>query len=187
MHAKVEWVTGLRFVGVSGSGHGVVMESKGDSNEAPAGPSPMEMVLLGLGGCSCVDVVDILRKMRQPLEALEVRLSAERAPEPPKYFTAATLEFVVTGRGLSEAQVKRAVDLSMEKYCSVAATLKNGGCKITYTWKVQEKAPAEKEGGLPPKPPVPAGVEPTAGLQPAPALPFPGPPGPFHGKEGGDR
>ena len=185
MRAKVSWVAANRFVGSAESGHGVIIESK--SEEGPAiGPSPMEMVLLALGGCSSVDIVEILRKMRVGLTALEVVLHAERAPEAPRVFTKADLEFVGEGTELNEAAMKRAVDLSMDKYCSVAAMLKRSGCEVAYRYRVRVKGP-DTEGEAAPKRALPTGVVSTE-VHPAPArdLPFPGPPGPRpHGDKGG--
>jgi putative redox protein len=183
MRAKVSWVAANRFVGSGDSGHGVIMDSKSD--EGPAiGSSPMEMVLMALGGCSSVDVVEVLRKMRVALTALEVVLHAERAAEAPRVFTKADLEFVGEGTNLTEMALKRAVDLSMDKYCSVAAMLKGSGCAVTYRYRVREKGlPAEAEG--PPKPARPVGLPPGE-VHPAPSrdLPFPGPPGPRpHGEK----
>lgn len=177
MRAKVSWVEGMRFVGAGDSGHGVLMESK--SGEAPAiGSSPMEMVLIALGGCSSVDIVDILRKMRQGLSSLEVVIHAERAPEPPRVFVKADLEFVASGEGLSDDSFKRAVDLSMDKYCSVAAMLRKSGTQLTYRHRLKVEEPVEAQAeppkGLPPGGRVPQEAHP----QPATDLPFPGSPGP---------
>jgi putative redox protein len=153
MKAKVSWAEGMRFVGVGDTGHGILMESK--SGEAPpAGSSPMEMVLIALGGCSSIDIVDILRKMRQDLASLEVVIHAERAPDPPRVFTRAELEFVASGEGLTEEALKRAVDLSMGKYCSVAATLSRGGTKIAHRYRVKplESRMPPPESAKPEKP-----------------------------------
>lgn len=185
VQAKVSWVGGFRFVGAADSAHGVLMDSK-MGETAPLGASPMEMVLMALGGCSSIDVVDILRKMRQPLDTLEVEIKAERAGEPPRVFTKAELLFTASGEGLDEASLKRAVDLSMDKYCSVAAMLSRGGTKITYRCRVEGGgAPAREEG--PSSPSTPHSLRPhEAHPQPAPDLPLPGPHGPpeplRHGK-----
>ncbi len=169
-------------MGAGDSGHGVLMESK--SGEAPAiGASPMEMVLMALGGCSSVDVVDILRKMRQDLGSLDVVLHAERAPEPPRVFLKIEMEFVASGEGLTEASLKRAVDLSMEKYCSVAAMLRKGGTRITHHVRLKAKDAPElpAEVGKHQAPPsLHADASPPHA---EPDLPFPGGPGPLpHGR-----
>lgn len=177
MRAKVSWVEGMRFIGASDSGHGLIMESK-SGESPPVGSSPMEVVLMALGGCSSIDIVDILRKMRQDLSSLEVVIHAERAPEPPRVFTKADLEFVASGGGLTEDGLKRAVDLSMEKYCSVAAMLQKGGTKIGYRYRIKAEAPpggADEPGPMS----APEALKSHAAHPQASAdLPFPGAPGP---------
>jgi putative redox protein len=122
--SKVTWVSGLRFIGASGSGHGVIMDgSQSDDPDGSLGPSPMEMLLLGLGGCSGIDVVHILKRMRQPVEDCRVTLTAERADEPPRVFTSIHALYTVSGKGLSEDRVAEAVRLSAEKYCSASVML----------------------------------------------------------------
>lgn len=177
MRAKVSWVEGMRFVGAGDSGHGVLMESK-SGETPPIGSSPMEMVLIALGGCSSVDIVDILRKMRQGLSSLEVVVHAERALEPPRVFVKADLEFVASGEGLTDASLKRAVDLSMDKYCSVAAMLRKSGTQFTYRYRLKPEEPGEVQAE-PPKALPPGSLMPQeAHPQPAIDLPFPGSPGP---------
>jgi putative redox protein len=122
--SKVKWVSGLRFIGASGSGHGVIMDgSQSEDPDGSLGPSPMEMLLLGLGGCSAIDVVHILKRMRQQVEDCQVELSAERAPEPPRVFTSILARYTVIGSGLSEDRVIEAVRLSADKYCSASVML----------------------------------------------------------------
>lgn len=177
MRAKVSWADGMRFVGSGDSGHGVLMDSK-SGETAPIGASPMEMVLMALGGCSAIDVVDILAKMRQDLGSLDVVLHAERAAEPPRVFLNIGVEFVASGEGLTEASLKRAVDLSMEKYCSVGAMLRKGGTKITHTYRLKPKVapdpPAEVAKRAPPPVLHADAVPPHMEID----LPFPGGPGP---------
>ena len=117
--SKVKWVSGLRFIGASGSGHGVIMDgSQSGDLDGSLGPSPMEMLLLGLGGCSAIDVVHILKRMRQPVEDCQVELSAERALMPPRVFTSILARYTVIGSGLAQERVIEAVRLSADKYCS---------------------------------------------------------------------
>ncbi|MFV1005171.1 OsmC family protein, partial [Klebsiella pneumoniae] len=116
MQARVKWVEGLTFLGESASGHQILM----DGNSGDKAPSPMEMVLMAAGGCSAIDVVSILQKGRQDVVDCEVKLTSERREEAPRLFTHINLHFIVTGRDLKDAAVARAVDLSAEKYCSVA-------------------------------------------------------------------
>lgn len=140
MKARVQWAGEALFLGESGSGHAVVMDGPPDAGGRNLGIRPMEMLLIGLGGCSNFDVVSILRKGRQPVESCEVFLDAERAGEEPKVFTKIHLHFVVKGRGLKEAQVKRAVELSAEKYCSASIMLGRAGVDISHDYEIVELA-----------------------------------------------
>ena len=119
MKAKVTWLEEMRFEGLSESGHKITLDGTNPSQ----GPSPMEAVLLGAGGCSAIDVVSILDKSRQQLTGCEVELDAVRAENPPRVFTSINMHFIVTGHELSEKHVARAISLSMEKYCSVMKML----------------------------------------------------------------
>lgn len=121
----------MSFVGESGSGHSVVMDGSSDHGGRNLGVRPMEMVLLGLGGCSAFDVVSMLKKSRQKVVDCEVQLEAERADEIPSVFTKIKLTYLITGHDLSEQQVNRAVSLSMDKYCSVTKMLE-GMVEIDY-------------------------------------------------------
>ena len=120
MQGRIKWVEGRTFVAESGSGHGLVIDGPAEHGGRNLGPSPMELVLLGTGGCTAFDVLDILKKGRQAVSDCWVELEAERAPEPPRVFTRITMRFVVTGTALSPAAVERAVELSAEKYCSAS-------------------------------------------------------------------
>ncbi|AOT06659.1 OsmC family protein [Pseudoalteromonas luteoviolacea] len=131
MQASVKWVGGDTFLGRSHSGHNVVFDAGADS----AAPSPMEMVLMSAGSCASVDVVSILKKAKQAVESVEVKLSAERAESAPRVFTKINLHFVVTGDNVSEKHLARAVNLSAEKYCSVALMLEKA-VEITHTHEV---------------------------------------------------
>ena len=123
MQGRVKWVEGRAFLAESGSGHALVLDGPAEHGGRNLGPSPMELVLLGTGGCTAFDVMDILKKGRQAVTDCEVTLEAERATEPPRVFTRITMRFTVTGRGLSRAAVERAVQLSAEKYCSASIML----------------------------------------------------------------
>ncbi len=138
MKARIQWAGEAMFLGESGSGHVVVMDGPPDHGGRNLGVRPMEMVLIGLGGCTSFDVVSILKKARQPVESCEAFLEAERADEEPKVFTKIHVHFVVKGRGLKEAQVKRAVELSAEKYCSASIMLGRGGVEITHDYEIVE-------------------------------------------------
>jgi putative redox protein len=121
--ARVTFVGGMRFVATADSGHAVVMDASPESGGANTAPRPMELLLMALGGCTGMDVISILRKKQQDVASLEVVVRGTQAAEYPKRYTDVTVEFVVSGRGLGEEAVRRAVDLSMEKYCSVKATI----------------------------------------------------------------
>ncbi|EAA4009627.1 OsmC family protein [Salmonella enterica] len=131
MQARVKWVEGLTFLGESSSGHQILM----DGNSGDKAPSPMEMVLMAAGGCSAIDVVSILQKGRQNVTNCEVKLTSERREDAPRLFTHFNLHFIVTGSDLKEAAVARAVDLSAEKYCSVALMLEKA-VNITHSYEV---------------------------------------------------
>lgn len=140
MQARVKWVEGKAFVAESGSGHALVLDAPAEHGGRNLGPSPMELVLIGAGGCTAFDVVDILRKGRHDVTDCVVELEAERASEPPRVFTAITLRFVVTGRGLPRAAVERAVRLSAERYCSASIMLAK---TATIRHEIEVRDPAE--------------------------------------------
>ncbi len=133
MEARVKWVEGMTFLGESASGHQILM----DGNAGDKAPSPMEMVLMSVGGCSAIDVVSILQKGRLDVRDCEVKLTSERREEAPRLFTHINLHFVVTGKDLTDKQVERAVQLSAEKYCSVSLML-GQTAKITHSFEIQE-------------------------------------------------
>ena len=139
MKARVQLVEGMTFVAESGSGHAVVLDASPDIGGRNLGARPMEMVLMGTGACSAIDVVHILRKARQGVTGCVVELEAERASQDPKVFTRIHFRFVVTGRGLADAQVERAVRLSKEKYCSATAKLAKTA-QITTDYEIREGA-----------------------------------------------
>jgi putative redox protein len=129
--ASVKWMDGERFAATSPSGHAIVVDSDRETNSAPG---PMELLLIGLGACTATDVVSVLKKKRQKLESLEVVCSGERATQPPTVWT--KLEIVYRLRGeLDDAAVKHAIELSEEKYCSVAAMLKKTA-KISWRYEI---------------------------------------------------
>lgn len=131
MQARVKWVEDLTFLGESSSGHQILM----DGNAGDKAPSPMEMVLMAAGGCSAIDVVSILQKGRNNVTGCEVKLSSTRREEAPRLFTHINLHFIVTGSGLTNNVVERAVSLSAEKYCSVALMLEKA-VQITHSHEI---------------------------------------------------
>jgi putative redox protein len=137
MKARVSWLEGRTFVGESGSGHAVVMDGAPESGGRNLGIRPMEMLLIGLGGCTAFDVVMILEKARQPVTDCVVEVEAERAAADPKVFTKIHVSYVVKGRGLAASHVERAVALSQEKYCS-ASIMFAKVTDLTHSWRVEE-------------------------------------------------
>jgi len=135
--ARVKLVDGITFVAESGSGHAMVMDGSPEVGGRNLGPRPMEMLLMGAGGCSAIDVVMILRKARQPIVDCVVELEAERAPEDPKVFTRIHMHYIVTGKGLNPAQVEKAIRLSKEKYCSATIMLSRTA-EVTADFEVRE-------------------------------------------------
>jgi len=123
MEARVKWHENAVFVAESGSGHAIVVDGPAEIGGRNLGPRPMELMLMSVGSCSAVDIVQILKKARQPVAGCEVKVSGERADTDPKVFTKIHLHFVVSGEGLSENHVRRAVQLSAEKYCSASIML----------------------------------------------------------------
>ena len=138
MKATVKWTDGAMFVGESGSGHAVVMDGSADLGGRNLGPRPMEMLLLGTGGCSTYDVLGMLKKSRQKVVDCQVEIEAERADAVPAVFTKINLHFVITGVSLKETQVKRAVELSAEKYCSASIMLGAAGVEMTHSYEILE-------------------------------------------------
>ncbi len=138
MKAHIKWVDGAMFLGESGSGHTVVMDGAPDAGGRNMGVRPMETVLIGLGGCASYDVVSILKKARQDIRDVHTLLDAERAETEPKVFTRIHVRFVVTGKGLKESHVKRAVELSAEKYCSASIMFGRAGVQITHDYEIVE-------------------------------------------------
>lgn len=135
MQSRVKWLDHMSFVAESGSGHSVVMDGSPEHGGRNLGARPMELILMGLGGCTAFDVVLMLQKARQDAKSCEVQLSAERADEVPAVFTTINIHFVIGGTDLSTKQVERAVSLSAEKYCSATRMLEKTA-RIEYTWEV---------------------------------------------------
>jgi len=137
MKARIKWVQDATFLGESGSGHAVVMDGPPEYGGRNLGVRPMEMLLLGMGGCASFDVVLILNRSRQAITDCVVEIEAERAEQDPKVFTAIHVHFVVTGKALNEKRVARAVKLSAEKYCSASIML-GKTATITHDYEIRE-------------------------------------------------
>ena len=135
MKCRIKWLEHMSFVGESGSGHSVVMDGAPEAGGRNLGVRPMEMLLLGLGGCTSFDVVSILHKSRQQLVDCEVDIEAERADSIPKVFTKIHLHFIVSGRDLDQAKVAKAISLSADKYCSASRILEKTAA-ITHDFEI---------------------------------------------------
>ena len=135
MKGTVTLQEGSTFEGASGSGHRVTMDVAPEVGGRNAGLRPMEMVLLGLGGCTAIDVLHMLRKGRQSITDMRVELDAERADDIPKVFTKIHLHFLLTGAGLDPHKIERAIDLSASKYCSASMML-NKTAEMTYDFEI---------------------------------------------------
>jgi putative redox protein len=141
MKAKITWINGRAFLGESGSGHAVVMDGAPEAGGRNIGVRPMEMMLLGLGGCTAFDVVMILEKSREKVTGCEVVLESERASEDPKVFTAVKMIYTLRGEKLKPASVERAIKLSAEKYCSASKMFEKTAV-ITHEWTVVDTTAA---------------------------------------------
>lgn len=138
MKARIKWVEHASFLAESGSGHALLLDGAPEHGGRNLGIRPMEAVLIGLGGCTAFDVVSILKKSRQAVTDCVVELSAERAADPPKVFTRVHMKYRLRGRNLGEAQVRRAVNLSAEKYCSATAMLRTS-VEITHDFVIEDE------------------------------------------------
>lgn len=140
MNVSIKWAGEACFKGTSGSGHDVTMDGPADHGGRDRGARPMEMMLLGLGGCTSFDVMSILQKSRQDVTDCVTEIQAERADAIPAVFTEIHIHFIVTGRNLKENQVRRAVELSAEKYCSASIMLASAGVKVTHDFEIRQSA-----------------------------------------------
>ncbi|CAB5504377.1 OsmC family protein [Bathymodiolus thermophilus thioautotrophic gill symbiont] len=137
MKTTVKWIDNMMMVGESASGHAVVMDGPEALGGKNLGIRPMEMLLLGMGGCTTIDVVSTLKKMRENIHDCHTEITAERADEHPKVFTKIHIHFIVAGENLNEKKVAKAVSLSAEKYCSASIML-GKTAKVTHDFKVHE-------------------------------------------------
>lgn len=137
MKARIKWIEGVSFAGQSESGHTVVMDGAPDAGGQNLGVRPMEMLLLGMGGCTAFDVVHILRKSRQPVSDCVAEIDAERADTDPKVFTKIHVHFIISGKGLDARRVEQAVKLSAEKYCSASIML-GKVAEVTHDFEIVE-------------------------------------------------
>ncbi|MEE2766077.1 MAG: OsmC family protein [Pseudomonadota bacterium] len=137
MATRIKWIENAMFLGESESGHAIVMDGPPEHGGRNLGPRPMEMLLLGMGGCTTFDVIHILQKGRHAVTDCEVEISAERVDSEPKVFSRIHVHFIVSGKGLKESVVGRAIDLSSEKYCSASIMLAKS-VEITHDFEILE-------------------------------------------------
>jgi len=136
MRAKIQWRDKVHFTAVADSGHQVPLDGPVEAGGENRGSRPMELVLMGLGGCTSYDVLSILTKSRQDIVDCEAELEAERSESVPSVFERIHIRFIITGRGLDEKKVARAVALSADKYCSASIMLERGGVQITHDYQI---------------------------------------------------
>ncbi len=139
MKSRVKWVENVCFMAEADSGHALIMDGAPDIGGRNLGPRPMELLLMGAGGCTSVDVIMILRKSRQDVTGCEVEIDADRAGDHPKVFTRIHMHFIVRGRGLKPEVVERAIKLSAEKYCSASIMLGKTAA-MTHDFEIIEEA-----------------------------------------------
>ncbi len=137
MKTRITWLEDMTYVAQSPSGHALVIDGPPELGGHNIGPRPMELLLMGMGGCTAIDVVNILRKARQELRGCELQIDAERADSDPKVFTTIQIHFILTGKSLSAKHVERAIHLSAEKYCSASIML-GKTAQITHTFELRE-------------------------------------------------
>jgi putative redox protein len=143
--ADVRWAGRMTFIGKAGTNHLVPMDTSPEFDGDDSATKPLELLLISLGGCTGMDIVPLFRKMRQDVTAVELNITAERSEEHPRIYTRIDLEYVVTGKALEEKKVKRAIELSQEKYCSVSAMLKKA-CPVNYTIRIIAQPPTDSAG-----------------------------------------
>ena len=137
MNISVNWVDGMLMVGKSHSGHSITMDGPPEIGGENLGVRPMEMLLLGVAGCTMIDIVTTLKKMRQELTHCETKVNAERADDHPKVFTDIHIQFIIKGKGLDSKKVEKAITLSAEKYCSASIML-GKTASITHDFEIAE-------------------------------------------------
>ncbi|KWT90931.1 OsmC family protein [Candidatus Magnetominusculus xianensis] len=138
MKAKLTYINGMKFVAEADSGHAIVIDGDHENGGDDSGMRPSELLLIATGGCSAMDVISILKKKKQEVTGFEINVSGDKAATHPKRFQKVIVEYVVRGKNISDEAVKRAIELSMTKYCSVKATIE-GGVPVEYTHRIIEE------------------------------------------------
>lgn len=139
MKSRIKFVENMQFVATADSGHAVIMDAPPSVGGNSSGAKPSELLLMGFGGCSGMDIVSILKKKKQDVTAFEMNVDGDTAESHPRYFTDIHIEYVITGRNISEDAVKRAIELSLNKYCTVGNTI-GKAAKITHSYKIIQEA-----------------------------------------------
>ena len=135
---EVQLLKDMTFIGKSSTGHSIVMDTGEKSGGSQSAPTPMEMVLLGLGGCTGMDVISILRKMKQDVKSFRIEIEKKNADEHPKVYTEISMKYIFSGARLDEKKIERAIHLSQDKYCSVSAML-GKTADISHTFEIEEE------------------------------------------------
>ena len=143
--ANVRWAGRMTFIGKAGTNHLVPMDTTPEFDGDSSATKPLELLLIALGGCTGMDIVPLFKKMRQDVTTVELNISAERSEDHPRVYTKIDIEYVVTGKALEDDKVKRAIELSQEKYCSVSAMLEKA-CPLNYTIRIVAQQPADSAG-----------------------------------------
>lgn len=141
MRTEIQWVNNVHFTASADSGHTVMIDGPPDSGGENRGSRPMELMLMGVGGCTSFDVVNILVKGRQKVTKCVTQITAERADEVPQVFEKIHIHFVLAGEGLDEKRVERAIALTAEKYCSASIIMQRAGVEVTHTFEIEDSQP----------------------------------------------
>ena len=140
MHTKIQWLENVHFSATADSGHEVLIDGPPDAGGENKGTRPMELMLMGVGGCTSFDVVNILRKSRQKVTNCVTHITAQRADDIPQVFETINIHFEIEGEGLDATKVERAIHLTADKYCSASIMLQRAGVEITHTFEIRETA-----------------------------------------------
>lgn len=136
---ELQWKDGMEFEGKTPSNHKIVVDASEDVGGKNNGPRPMELFIVGLMGCTAMDVVSILNKMRKKIESFRIEVEAEKANEHPKVWTNINIKYILKGENLDDKSIQTAIELSQTKYCSAAATLRRSGANVNYSYIIQKE------------------------------------------------
>jgi len=136
-HFELTWDGGMEFVGTTPSGHKVLVDSTADKGGEDKGPRPMELLIVGLAGCTAMDVIFILKRMRERVDEFKLEIDTEREKNHPKVYKSIHIKYTFKGKNLSEKNIKRAIDLSQDVYCPASATFRKSGAIVTYSYEIK--------------------------------------------------